>query len=519
MYLVGFGCVAASLPNLRLLMSIGQFIILGSWLIEGVVQKDLGQKFTSFFKNNAALAFSLIFFIHLVGLAYTANLGWGLDLVRILLPFLLLPVVVASIPRFTEKELMLLMAIFVISTGLTSIYGSVLQLNTIEAITSFRAYSPLISHIRMALLVAMAIFCIIWYLEFMGWMLRVCSLILLLWFWYYLNLMHSIQGMAIVVLGSAILLLARSNRFPRVWRSIIRMAALVIPLLAFTYVSFCYWAYYDVDPNALGNLETHSVAGDVYYHDLEDPMVENGYYVWVNISWAELKVSWEDRSDLVLDDFDRMGQPISSTLIRYMSSKGFKKDAEGMSQMSAEDIANVEAGIPNIRMMNGSGLRLRVDQVIFEIDRYRANHSPDGNSFTMRFEFWRAAAEIIKKNFWLGVGTGDTPEVFAKQYVEMSSPLAESHRLRAHNEYLTIFVSFGVVGFFLFLFALFFPIIKMKACKHGLTLAFLITVLVSFLTDDTLERQAGATFVAYFYCILVFLSPQKEQSEVATFTA
>ena len=485
----------------------GQFVILGTWLFEGFVRRDIGEKFSIYFKDRVAITISFIFFLHLIGLAYTSNMSWGLDLCRILLPFLLLPVVAPSIKRFSESEWLGIMGLFVLSTLLTSVYGSIIHSGAEE--WTFRQLSPFISHIRMALMVAMSIFIMVWFFPKVNSVSKVIFTLVILWFLQYLDQMHSVQGMVIVVLGVAIILLMRSYILPDLWRISVRALALVIPLMALSYVAFCYWEYYDVEPIVFEELETHSAGGEKYFHDTDDPIIENGRYVWTHVAWNELGGYWHTRSEIPFEENDAKGQPISATLIRYMASIQVTKDAEGLAKMTDQDIANVEAGIANIDMLDRSGLRNRVDQVFFELDRYRATGDPSGNSLTMRFEFWRAAIGIIKQNFWTGVGSGDTPEAFEVQYEEIDSPLATNMRFRAHNEYLTVFVSFGVFGFFAFMLALFYPFTKLGLFRHGLALAFFLTVLISFLTDDTLERQAGTTFVAYFYCLFLFMEPRR----------
>lgn len=511
--MIGFGCVALALPNLVLFMSVGQLFLLGVWLVEGLVFQNLSAKFKAFFLNKGAVAFSLIFFLHVAGLAYTSNMDWGLDLVRILLPFLFLPVIGASIPTLTKKELNVLLVLFVFATVATSVIGVLGWGNNDPTQGGFRELSPFISHIRMALMVVLSIFILVWKFTEMSWLLRVMALAAILWCIHYLDLMHSVQGMAILFLGLTLLLLLRSAEFTPAWRKLIRTTAFLLPITAITYLAVCYQQYYNADPMVLETLDTRSATGEIYSHDLEDPVVENGRYVWVNVALDELQEAWDTRSAMDYHGNDAKGQDLSGTLIRYMTSLDLKKDSAGISEMSDQDIANVEAGIANHSRLERNGLRNRVDMLIFELDRYKHGRDPSHSSMTMRFEFWRAAMGIWQQHFWTGVGTGDTPEAFAKQYEEMGSPLDESVRFRAHNQYITLGVSLGVIGLVLFLLALFLPFVLQKNARNGLAFVFLLAVLVSFMSDDTLERQAGATFVAFFYCILVFLAPERELKE------
>ena len=92
----------------------------------------------------------------------------------------------------------------------------------------------------------------------------------------------------------------------------------------------------------------------------------------------------------------------------------------------------------------------------------------------------------------------------------MGSKLSEPWRRRAHNEYLTLWISFGVIGLGWSLFTWCFPAWRTGAWKHPLFIAWAIIFGISCLTDDTIETQVGATFFAFYYTLLVFAAPREE---------
>jgi O-antigen ligase len=69
--------------------------------------------------------------------------------------------------------------------------------------------------------------------------------------------------------------------------------------------------------------------------------------------------------------------------------------------------------------------------------------------------------------------------------------------LRTHNQYLTIWMSVGLIGI-LFCLLLSFQMIKSAKRYSLVALIYTMIVLISFLTEDTLETQAGVTFVGFF---------------------
>ena len=141
---------------------------------------------------------------------------------------------------------------------------------------------------------------------------------------------------------------------------------------------------------------------------------------------------------------------------------------------------------------------------MWEFDQFTKGSSPNGHSVTQRFEFWKAGLEIAKSNLITGVGTGDMPAAYHKQYKDSKSLLDEKHQLRAHNQYLAILVAFGIFGLVYFLFALFYPLISNIKSIDFLFAVFFLIFFFSMFSEDTLETQAGSTFAAFFYSLILF---------------
>jgi O-antigen ligase len=110
---------------------------------------------------------------------------------------------------------------------------------------------------------------------------------------------------------------------------------------------------------------------------------------------------------------------------------------------------------------------------------------------------------LISKNFWTGVGTGDIEDKLIKQYTQMGSELKAKFRFHAHNQFLAIFITFGVIGFLWFVFALIYPAVKLKGFNSYFFVSFFLIIVLSMFSDDTIETQAGATLFAFFYSFLL----------------
>jgi O-antigen ligase len=114
-----------------------------------------------------------------------------------------------------------------------------------------------------------------------------------------------------------------------------------------------------------------------------------------------------------------------------------------------------------------------------------------------RVEFLHAASFIIRQHPLFGVGTGDVAHAFSEAYDALGSSLDQKHRLRAHNQYLTLWISTGILGLIALLFWLY-QIFSAASWMPNARAALCIIVTLSFLTEDTLETTAGVVFVSFF---------------------
>ena len=107
-------------------------------------------------------------------------------------------------------------------------------------------------------------------------------------------------------------------------------------------------------------------------------------------------------------------------------------------------------------------------------------------------------------------GTGDIVDAYKTQYEKMNSDLAPKYRLRAHNQYLTFAATFGIFGLLYFIFTLIYPMRVLNKTRDFLYVTFWITAVLSMITEDTLETQAGVTFFAFFNCLYLFARDDAE---------
>jgi hypothetical protein len=468
-----------------------------TWIFKGI-----GRKLRIFFHRENAPAWILvsIFLLHVAGLLFTTDFHYAMKDLRIKLPMLLLPLIFSTTGEVSRRAFRFLMYLF-IAAVVTGTMISTWVMYTRELADS-RESSLFISHIRFSMLIDIAIFAIAYLVVTRNEMLRRTRIILAaagFWLIAFLFLAAYMTGLVIFIITAATLLLYMAlNR--RGWA--IKTATLaglaMVFLLGFFYIRDIHQEVNRVEAVDFQSLEKTTRLGNPYWHNTDDPQVENGHYVWLYVATDELREAWNRRSAYEFDGKDQAGQEIRYTLIRFLTSKGYRKDADGVARLTDAEVNLVEGGTASAVYVEKPKLYVRIYKIFWEYSRYQATRNPSGHSVMQRLEFWRASAAIIRDNWLTGVGTGDVNNAFQEQYDKMGSQLASEFRWRSHNQFLAITVQFGVFGLAWFLFGLVFPAARLRKFHDFYYLSFFIIIILSMFTEDTLETQVGATQFAFF---------------------
>lgn len=499
-----------SIPLSKFGMSFSLLLLTANWLIE----ENLIRKFSVFFHNKAALIFSSIFIMHVLWLFNTQNFNYSLDDLRTKIPILALAVIFSTTPLLTIRQFKTVLFSHIGAVLLATIAGFYIYIT--RNIVEIREISPFISHIRLSLNICLAIVSLVYFIvndKKLNKYIRVGLLLLSIWLFLFLFLLQSITGIIILAVCFFVLLIyytykSTKNKYHR----IILMSVLIfIPLLGIWPTYKTVHEYFTPRISDTQNLEDTTIYGNPYLHDTLGMPVENGKYTGLYINLHELKTAWEERSKVPFYQYDGKGQDTRITLIRYLNSKNLRKDYEGVWQLSNQDVKNIEKGVANYHYTQSFNPKIRIYKILWEFQNYRRNGDIQGHSLIQRFELWSAAISIIQENWILGTGTGDIPDVFKQELTKRNSPLKDT-RMRSHNQFLSFFIAFGFLGFLWFLFALFYPVFAKNKIKDYFFILFLIIVLMSMLTEDTLESQDGLTFFAYFYALFLFQRPQNLSS-------
>ena len=532
-YIFGIGVLIGSLTQSKYMMSASQLFLASVFALERInirkaaaffnkngikpyllclpfclslVVESIYKGLKAFSKNKPALIFSSILLIHVIGLVFTTDFTYAFKDLRTKLPIFLLPLFISTSQPFGRKYFYWFLLFFIASLFARTLINSwhLYNGNYID----IRDISKSITHIIIALLITFSIFTLGYFIrkkrEFPI-PLKIIFTLLLIWFLVYIIITRSATGLVISGISFFILLIIFLFRSNNTWlKTGVSLFIIASFMGIFFYLHSVIRDYYRVLPIDLSKLEQYTSRGNKYIHNTKDLSTENGNYLWLYIQWDEMREAWNNRSNISFDGLDKKNHPIINTIVRFLTSKGLRKDADGVNRLSQNEVEAIGNGVSNVIFIQEFSFRGRIYEFLYGYDEYRKTGNPTGSTTMQRIEFWKASFGIIK-DYWLtGVGTGDMNEAFQQQYEEMHSKLAPDQRWRSHNQFLSIFVGFGILGLIWFLVSVFYPPIVTGKFNDYFFLIFFIIAMLSMIPGDTIESQAGVTFFAFFYSFLLW---------------
>lgn len=506
--------ISIGLSLSKALISIGLLGLLIVWIADG----NIARKIKAFFSNKTALILSSIYLISLLGLLNTTNFDFAFDDLRRKIPILTIPFFISGFSPITKKELSFLLKVFITGVLVATIWSLFVYLGGLNiVIVETRALSRFNSHIRFGLEIALAAFLAIYFFKKETlFSLKILWTVVFIWMISSLFLFNLFTGIIVFIITSTLLIFFYGCFSENKVKQRLTLSLFFIIILGGAFfLNNAFKNFYQTENNTPLNEIRLTKSGEEYKSTPDTNILfskENGYYINKNIAWNEFSQAWNERSNIDFKAKDLKDQKLQETLIRFITSKGQRKDKEAIESLSDKEISAIEEGISNYKYLEMNSFNIRIDKIIWEYDSYAKTEGQNinGHSILMRWVYWKTAINIIKKNFLIGVGTGDIQDAFNQQYETEGSLLRPNNRLRSHNQYLTYAVSLGFIGLLYFLFCLFKPILQNQLYKNYIYLAFFCIALLSMLTEDTLETLVGATFFIFFNAIFTLSEKSKE---------
>lgn len=475
--------------------SVPQFILLGNWLLEGKFKL----KWQLLKENYLFWILSAVFLIHVIGLFYTSDLGAGWNDVRTKIPLMYLPLIYFTTAPLRKNEFHYLLQFFIAGTFINIswcfFYSKVLH-HTEEV----RNVSRFMSHIRLGFLIDLAIvFCIYFFTYYKQTLLKLVFALTAIYFGlslYYLGLMSGIVNLACIAFIFALYILFKQNRFVGLAFTAI---LILFSIFIFLKIQDFYRSNFEIKPIDVATNKGYSLSGRPYSNYQFAKQVENGHEVAFNVQAPEVEAEWNRR--FPADSFNitqKHNMSTYYTLLRYLASKGENKDSASVSHLTVNESNDIRKGVTNYLYPQWSFIHKRLYELFYDYYEYVNAGTVNGHSFSMRLFYLKAALCAIEENQIFGTGTGDVQATMNICYEHSSSPLHKDWYKRPHNQFITITVALGMVGLFVFISSLIFPLIYLRKQLGIIYWLFFSSAIISFLFEDTLETQSGLSFFAIF---------------------
>jgi O-antigen ligase len=449
------------------------------------------------------IIFSGLFLIELLWLPISKDTTIGLNVLRIKLPLLLLPIIIGSCSSFSKREWKTVITTFFIGILASTIWVYLVSLEilpTKKDSGTIRDASIFMSHIRYSVLLSFSAVFILG-IAFKNLINKALALAFFLWLLFLIFKLATIT--AILGLSSALLFLfiaflfSSKNKHKIAYIAGLASLFFLVGLYATAIVS----DFYHIK-NKYRSLQTQSIGGEKYQHDFQDNTTENGYYLWENIAQKELERAWNKKSKISFNSKDKKNQPIKATLYRFLTSKGLNKDSVGLSKLTQNEIEKIENGETSSVAYNNFEKRIR--SLLYQRESRKKNSDPNNQTINQRVVFWKAGIDIFLNQPVIGHGPGGAKTQFKKYYKSRNTKLNKNNQLLAHNQFITQAINLGGLGTIIWLFILIYSFLKVEKEMSLFFVPYLILMFFAFMSDDMLELQAGVTIFSFFGTLLLF---------------
>ena len=503
-YIFFISCLAFSVSLGKFPMSVSLIGLFLNWIIE----LEFKRKWKKIMERNyLPLLLAGLFLIELFWLPFSEDLIVGLNVLRIKLPLLLLPIIVGSVSSFKTKEWKTIISAFFVGLLISTVWVYLVSIDllpTKKTSGTIRDASIFMSHLRYSALLSLA-FLLILFLALKKWANKIFCLFCGLWLVFLIikfSTLTAVLGLSVALTIGFFIWITVENSLNK---KIISLFFMTFFVVAAGYLYAIVNEFYNIK-NQERSEKTHSVNGEKYIFDFNNTFSENGYYLWENIAPKELEKEWNQVSKLSFKGNDKKGQKLKATLYRFLTSKGLSKDSLGLSKLTTKEIKLVESGCTSIITYNNFEKRIR--SLLYEIEFAKRNTNINNQTMNQRLVFWEVGKEILLSKPFLGYGPGGVKKEYKKYYVKNKTILTKENQLLAHNQFITQFINLGAIGGLIWIFLLIYSFLMVNKELCCLFFPYAILMFFMFMSDDMLEVQAGVTIFSLFGTIMVFYKPE-----------
>ena len=504
-YVFFISCLAASITLGKVPMSVSLIGLTLNWILELDFQIK-GKKIKD--QKYLPIIFSGLFLIEFFWLPISKDTTIGLNVLRIKLPLLLLPLIIGSCTSFSKREWKIIITTFFIGILVSTIWVYLVSLEVLPTKKdsgTIRDASIFMSHIRYSVLLSFSTVLILC-LAFKNLINKLIAVIIFLWLGFLIFKLATIT--AILGLSFSLVFLFIAFLFSSKNKNKIVYIAGIASLffLVGLYITATVKDFYHVKSKER-SLLTYSIGGEKYQLDFKDNTTENGFYLWENIAQKELERCWNRKSKFSFTSKDKKKQPVKATLYRFLTSKGLHKDSVGLSNLTQNEIQKIENGETSSVSYNNFEKRIR--SLLYQKESRKKNSDSNNQTINQRVVFWKAGIDIFLNQPAFGHGPGGAKTQFKKYYKNRNTNLNKSNQLLAHNQFITQAINLGALGTIIWLFIMFYSFLKVEKGMLLFFVPYLILMFFAFMSDDMLEVQAGVTIFSFFGTLMLFYNSKR----------
>ena len=511
-YFVLLLCIAFTFSFTRYFLRMWIIIMILLYILNGGFRIKIRQ----LKQNYPLLVLSSFFFLFLLGSFYTAESNEGFKHLRVLLPWLGLPIVIGSYPKLSTSRFYLFLQVFILGVLLHTIISSLASIGLpLGEVDTFRDLGLYYSIHRFVLTIVLAIFFLFYVIKTRFSHLNKIKLsgyfIVLLWLVIFLFYTKNLTGILVFVAIFAVYILNfafyQKNIYLRTVSLVLFLSISVFFGSKFYEIYNDFWDLPDIDEM---ELPEKTLNGNEYTHITSSYRVINGHYLFLYICGKEMREAWKKRSEMGFDEKTEKGRKVGNVLRKYLTSKGLHKDSVGISKLNETDIEAIENGVINYKYINFD-FTDRLYETARDIYYYQKKNKPNG-TLTARLFAIKEGVKIFKQKPLFGHGTSSSNIKYSEHYSQFEEE--DRYFVPAHNQYLQFLIEFGIVGLLWFLVAIFYPFFIIKGYRLFLFNTMFAYFLLASLMNNPFNSQLALTIWVSFYSVFyVYFGSQNKENE------
>lgn len=154
-----------------------------------------------------------------------------------------------------------------------------------------------------------------------------------------------------------------------------------------------------------------------------------------------------------------------------------------------------------------SNVRNRFEEVITQS---KIDKNPETSS-GIRIIVWETALKAsFDPNNFFGHGVGEVQGFLNEQYKSQGFIRLTHNNYNAHNQFLQVALTTGIIGFIVFIAGLIYLGLRLQKSKNKDAFFILLFFMLIFLTESYLERQNGVFFFALIISMFTFVNNEKK---------